>query len=249
MFLAGKITALLGPEKVGKSRLLGWLLAHAALGPGHYVAGLNAGIMHPPKKWLYLAGEEEYADVVSRVVGYQRAMGLDPKQYAPPVDVWTCPGLRLDRTSVRIEVERILQEGEYDGLILEPLRRLHGAKEKDNDEMSVMLNDFRKWSSGGRTIVICHHTGKLSEEADLDRIATWARGASDLATLVDGAVMLDRMAWQRRGKYPYAKMKLIRTGRFAPLNPLAFDDHGDDRVPEMYRHAREMLDADDAEDT
>lgn len=222
VWLRGKINAVLGAEKSGKSRLMAWLLAASFTGADARI-GLEITQATAPHRLLYLAGEETRATVIDRFRDYVKWFGGDPGRVLP-IDFIEASGMRLDLPDQRRWLEQKIREEEYDALFLEPLRRVHGGDEDSNTEMAPLHNDLRRWSNSlGTTVVICHHTGKLREDADYNRIATWSRGNTDLVTLVDAAVFVQETS-RKRGE---RTVKLLRAGRFPPYDALMLEDRGD----------------------
>lgn len=222
LWMAGRINAIFGPEKSGKSRLIAWLLA-SLLTKRPTAVGVSCHAHNAPKRWLYLAGEETPDIVIQRIRDYAVLMGADANaEY--PIDFAVVPGMRMETAPERDRLEQYMLGGGYDALVIEPLRRVHGGDEDSNSEMAPIHNTLRKWSNEhGITTVLCHHTGKLSDFADMNRIASWSRGCSDLATVVDTAAFV---AEQSRGKGSRT-MKLLRAGRFPPVDPATLIDSGD----------------------
>jgi RecA-family ATPase len=224
-WMKGKINMFFGPEKAGKSRMLGWLLA----GLFANVPVLD-GLVHPtnlPERWLYLAGEEQLGLVVDRLRMYYQRMGGDPQRRLP-VTFIEAPGMRLEQTGHREGqrgwLEKLIVSEGFDGLIIEPMRRIHAGTESDNDSMAPMHNDFRRWTNKlGITIIGVHHTGKLSEFADMSRIATWSRGCTDLAAILDTGQFLEQLHADRHGR----RLRMLRGGRFPPVDPLFIHDAKD----------------------
>lgn len=209
----GKINAMFGREKSGKSRLLGWLLA--ALLSERDVLGLGTRRV---KRILYLAGEETQDDITTRLKRYLRLQSVEPGEL--PLDFIEAAAMRLDFDWQREWMEKQLLNGEYDVLVIDPLRRVHGADENKSTEMAGFHNDLRRWSNRhGITTVLLHHTGRLQPDADMDRIATWGRGTTDLAAIVDTAQFVDRVNARN--------IRLLRAGRFPPLEPLHIVDASD----------------------
>lgn len=213
-----KINFMFGPEKAGKSRFLRFCLAHMM-----YDRNLWGGRCAAPSRVLYLAGEEQPNDMTHGLMSSVRSIGADPRRiaWADRFTIVQAAGMRMDRNDVRQWLKHEIMTGRYDTLIIDPLRRVHGASESSNDEMSQISNAIRDWSNTlGLTILIIHHTGKLSDEADLDRIATWSRGASDIASVLDWATFL-----KREGN----SIELRRDGRAAPRPVLTITDEGEGR--------------------
>lgn len=212
----GKLNGVFGAEKSGKSRLLAWLLV-ALLGDRQESVGLRIMSKKQPKT-LYLLGEETQEDVTARFVRYMKLQNVSTDEM--PLSFINAAGMRLEKEEYRKWLEAKIKE--YDLLIIDPLRRVHGADENDNSVMALVNNDLRRWSNSyGLTIILVHHTGKLNEfmQDQEDRIATWSRGATDLAAILDTAMLVNR--------YQRDKIKVIRRGRFPPQPDLKLLDHGD----------------------
>lgn len=218
----GKIGALLGEEKSGKSRLLAWLIA--CLYAGRTPFGLSIFTALLPRRILYLAGEETLEDIAPRIAGYMGLLGAEASQCLP-IDVLECTGLGLQQPYQRTVIEQAVVDRGYEWIVLEPMARLHDGEENSNDAMRPLHNWLRHLSNRyGTTVTLVHHTGKLGEYSDKTRIATWARGASDLATLLDTAVAVEPVA-VRPDKV--RTVKLHRLGRFRPVEPLTVMDWTD----------------------
>lgn len=218
----GKINVMFGPEKSGKSRLLNWVLVNSFLHPNV----LDMGIDWAPSRVLYLAAEELAEDVNARMLRYIGLAGAVPRKTLLPIDFVAASGMRLEFEQQRKWLEQKILDGGYDLVVIDPLRRVHGADENDNTQMSKIFNEFRRWTnSHGITLILLHHTGKLSEDANYDRIATWSRGASDLAAILDTAQFVDRLSAK--------EVKLVRAGRFRPVKPMVLLDGQDDEY--VYR--------------
>ena len=225
VIMANKINGLFGAEKAGKSRLLGWLLAHA-----YHGADVWDEPTMVPGRTLYLCGEETKEIVATRLRTYSRLAGLPWPGIAWEEAITFCDatGMRLDLAGQRAWLGAELESGTYNMLVVDPLRRVHGGKESSNDEMAPLINEFRSWSNKlGITLVLLHHTGKLNEESDETRMATWSRGASDLVAILDWGCYLKRV--KARPGTP-DKVTLMATGRAAPRDDLAILDHAD-RAP------------------
>ncbi len=223
LIMEGKINVMFGPEKSGKSRALGWILLHAIAGQTLW-DGLTT---KSPGKILYLLGEESQNDLVDRMRLYSEILDLNYNKipWAQDMTFIDAAGMRLDQQQQRKWLALQIQDGQYDTLIIDPIRRVHGARESDNDEMSRIFNDFRTWTNNhGLTLVMIHHTGKLREEDDEDRIATWSRGATDLPAVLDWATYLRRY---QSGAGRSDRVIIKRAGRAPGLDPLTVWDHGD----------------------
>lgn len=229
LILRGGITAVLGPEKTGKSRLLGYLLAsmlgQCYGGPVLWDEGGNSAAGHSGfNKVLYLNAEEQTSDVMARVNAYARNLGFEP-QDDWPITCVSAAGMQLQRQIERQEFEReFLAPKEFDWVIIDPLRRIHSGNENDNSSMAGLHNDLRRWSQQyQQTWTVVHHSPKFREDDDLERIATWSRGNTDLVTLLDGAVMMRSLG----GTKDCQRRAVKRSGRFPPHDDLMLHDYGD----------------------
>lgn len=202
-----KINAMGGFEKSGKSRLMNWLLVQAAQN----------------ERPLYLCGEEPVALVNNRITNYAALQGF--KDYAFNIDYMMAAAMRLDFKSQRDELLQIMLDDDRTMLVIDPMRNIHGADENDSNAMSPIFNDMRRWTNVyGITIILLHHTPKLSEDADMSRIASWFRGSTALPAILDTAQYVNRIN--------KSKIKILRQGRFPPLEPLQIEDLGGSRLNE-----------------
>lgn len=207
----GKINAIGGFEKSGKSRLMNWLIAGLA---SESCLGLACG---EEPSILYLCGEEPIATVNGRIMRYAEVQGI--KDHDFDIDFVEAAAMRLDLKPQRIALLERMRNDNRNMLVIDPWRRVHGADENDSSAMAPMYNDMRRWSNSyGITIVILHHTPKLSEDADMNRIASWFRGSTDLPAILDTAQYVNRFSKKQ--------MKVLRQGRFPPLEPLVIEDLG-----------------------
>jgi len=223
LLMEGKINVMFGPEKAGKSRALGWILIHALVGKSLW----DNIPVRTPGHMLYLLGEESQNDLVDRLRLYSEIIDVkyDSINWGECLTFIDAAGMRLDLPNQRKWLANEIQQGKYDTVIVDPIRRVHGARESDNDEMSKIFNDFRTWTNKfGLTLILVHHTGKLREEDDEDRIATWSRGATDLPAVLDWATYVRRY---QSGKGRADRIIIKRAGRAAGLDPLVLWDHGD----------------------
>jgi RecA-family ATPase len=228
LWLRGGLTAVLGPEKTGKSRFICWLLSQMLPSPlGGRVMATDDGrwLNHNGfKKVLYLNAEERTVDVQARVNSYAKYNGFVPSADWPIITV-NAAGmqLQLDKERKGFE-EAYLRKREYDVVVIDPLRRIHTGDENNNSAMAVLNNDLARWRGAyDLTTIVVHHTPKLNEDADLGRIATWSRGNSDFATLLDGANTMRTMGTGAN----FMRRELRRMGRFPELATLSLLDYGD----------------------
>lgn len=207
----GKINAIGGFEKSGKSRLMNWLIAGLA---ADSCLGLHTT---EEPRILYLCGEEPIATVNGRIMRYAEVQGIKDHDY--DIDFVEAAAMRLDLKPQRLALLDRMRNDNRNMLVIDPWRRVHGADENDSSAMAPMYNDMRRWSNTyGITIVILHHTPKLSEDADMTRIASWFRGSTDLPAILDTAQYVNRFSKKQ--------IKVLRQGRFPPLEPLVIEDLG-----------------------
>lgn len=229
LLMKEKINVFFGMEKAGKSRLLGWMMVHM-----YAKAKLFGQTTKDPGKTLYLAGEETKEEVTARLMYYQKVAALDNANipWAKRIEFCEAAGMRLDRKQQRDWLRGRIESGLFETVIIDPLRRVHGASESSNDEMAPIANDMREWTNRyGVTLLMIHHTGKLSVDDDETRIATWSRGATDLPAVLDWALYAKRTT---TGKGKADRIKLFRKGRAPKEDPLNLVDDGDRFLPSGY---------------
>jgi len=205
----GKINGMAGFEKSGKSRLLCWLLAGMYAGKVFSRAAL-------PRKVGYLCGEETIPTANSRLKRYAKLLDVEAFM---DIKFMNAPAMGLESKQRRHELLKSLLEAKRDMLVIDPLRRVHNADEDKSTVMSPIYNDIRQWSNKyNMTIVLLHHTPKIDVLTDMTRIASWFRGSTDLAAILDTAQYVDRQSKKR--------IQVLREGRFPPMDPLSIEDLG-----------------------
>lgn len=222
LIMRGKINGAFGFEKAGKSRLLGWLLAHSYTEQSTFL-----GPSQSLGKTLYMLGEETAEDVTERLRHACSISGLDFESvpWSERVLFMPAAGLRLELPKQRQWLEGLLREHSIESLVIDPLRRVYGGKESSNDEISKLLNDLRRWTGAlGLTVLLIHHTGKLSPDDDETRIATWSRGATDLPAILDWAFYVKRFKTPGLGN---DRVMVYRTGRGPKMHTLQLVDYGE----------------------
>lgn len=206
----GKINGVAGFEKSGKSRLINWLLVGMS-------AGSVLGMYADQKKILYLCGEETVDIVNSRITRYAELQNIPQTQF--DIGFIEAAAMRLDIKKERDGLLEQILDDDYQMLVIDPWRRVHGADEDKSLQMSPIYNDLRKWSNKHNlTIVLAHHTPKLSIDTDMTRMASWFRGSTDLPAILDTAQYVDRV-----DKHT---IEVRRQGRFPPLPKLRITDLG-----------------------
>lgn len=212
----GKINAMAGFEKSGKSRLMNWLLA------GMVKEGcLGLQNCEDEQRILYLCGEEPVSVVNGRLARYAKLLGTEDHPY--DIQFIEAAAMRLDLKPQRNELLSRMNDDGRNMLVIDPWRRVHGADENDSSAMAPMYNDMRRWSNSfGITVLVVHHTPKLSVDTDMNRIASWFRGSTDLPAILDTAQYVNR-----HGKN---KITVLRQGRFPPVPPLAITDLGGSKL-------------------
>jgi RecA-family ATPase len=210
-----RINAMSGFEKSGKSRLMNWLLVGCAKDS---CLGLGTG---EEQSILYLCGEEPIATVNSRMMKYASTQGIS--DYDFNIDFVEAAAMRLDLKPQRLALLERLRDDGRNMLVIDPWRRVHGADENDSSQMAPLYNDLRRWSNTyGITVLIIHHTPKLSEDTDMSRIASWFRGSTDLPAILDCAQYVNRKKKD--------EIQVLRQGRFPPLAPLTITDLGGSKL-------------------
>lgn len=246
MFLSGgKVNGLFGAEKSGKSRLLNWIIASALSGLDPWV---GAHLKKPPQKIFYMRGEENEKSIVERLVRYSEKLRTNPDEWVDRIDFMDASDFHMERESYHTWLlDRILQSG-ADLVVMDPLRRMHGANEDSSNEMAPIHGLWRRWTDRYNfDILVVHHTGKVPEGTDLSRIASWTRGTSDFGAILDSALMVMRngLATFVEGSDapPKQGLQIVRAGRFAPVPQVSIMDNTDDGNPvfEFSSEIREKL--------
>ena len=240
IWLRKGINVIYGFEKAGKSRLMGYcisqMLEYPQGGPVLWNANGNGPVVKHSgfKRILYLNAEEMDANVQGRIWKYGEGMGYKPGSHWPLTVVeGTAVGLDLYKPLERQAfAETYLAGGRYDVLIIDPLRNIHTGDEDSSTAMSPMYQAIRQWTyKYGITIILVHHTPKLSDISDLNRIATWSRGSTALPAILDWANMLREVAKSGDDRI----MSLLCKGRTAAEATYKLLDKGD---PEGFKVQR-----------
>jgi hypothetical protein len=155
---------------------------------------------------------------------YLRLWGVDVDELDLPLYFVQSMGMGLDKDLNKKGLQDMLLSGEYDALVIEPIRRVHDGNENDNTIMSRLHSTFRDWTLDKFiTLILSHHTGHLSEDADLERIATWSRGCTDFASILDTAMFLQ----ERYRRDDFRSLCVRQGGRHPPIEPFLMNDYSD----------------------
>lgn len=207
----GKINGVAGFEKSGKSRLIGWMLVGMQ---GSSVLGLAT---HGLPRTLYLCGEETSDAVNNRIKMYAELQG---RTEVPDITFVDVPGMRLDLPEQRKWLIGKLVDGGYKLLVIDPMRRVHAADEDKSTQVAPINNELRRWSNQfGITIIFVHHTPKINDETDMDRLANWFRGSTDMGAILDTGQYVNRTKKD--------EVVVFRHGRFPPKDKIHIKDLGD----------------------
>lgn len=242
-FLTERINFVAGAGKAGKSRLFQWLLTALLTGQDNRL-GLNAGDpADVPKRWLYITAEEMAGEVAARMRGYAKELGAEKAEaLSLPIEFCEAHEMQLERYDKRAELAALLKGEGFDAVIIDPMRRVHGANENDSTEMAALTAAWRSWAKQGITPFIVHHTGGTGLGWTPDRINKWLRGSSDLEAALDACAFV----W--RPKVTERKVMLYRAGKFPPPaeGALVLHDGGDPHEPK--RAGKGWMLAEDRED-
>jgi len=169
----------------------------------------------PPKKILWVLGEESIRNSQWRLTRYAELLGVDPKDWIGRIAWMPGAGMSLERGDKRSGLVAAIVAEKADLVVIDPLRRVHNAAESQDRQFDTVLNAFREWTQQlDIDILVQHHTGKVGEDADWGQIATWARGTSDIAGILDSACYVQR--YGPEDKDGGSRVKLLRGGRHAP---------------------------------
>ncbi len=212
MFLGGgRVNFVLGKDKSGKSRFTLWLAAHMLAGMSPF--GLRVDKI--PKRIMWILGEEHQRTMTWRLTRYAELLGADPKPWHDKMLWVQGAGMALERQDRRYELEAAILAEDVDLLVIDPFTRVHNADENGGPAMKAILNTLRHWTQAHEwDILIQHHTGKVAFDADWTQIGTWTRGTSDIAAILDSAIMLQRFGDQDSNGG--SDVNILRGGRHAP---------------------------------
>ncbi len=202
----GKVGILAGAGGVGKTLALCGLALSVATGLpwlGCYPVGPGG-----TRRVVLILGEEDAAEVRSRLFFQAQAVGIDRKRFEAASRILTLPGAgRHDLALTQPEEhghgvetgaarglrahleEQAARNGEgWDLLILDPLARFAGPDvETDNSAATRLVQVVERFTTlpGAPTVVLAHHVAKYARNGGaLQDAAAGVRGSS---ALVDGA--------------------------------------------------------------
>lgn len=188
--------AMLGFEKCGKSRLISHLLAHMLAQPKGgpvmwHADGNGPALWHSGIKRVLYLHEEPREKIQNRINWYARQSGFTPSKDWPITYLFGT-GSKFDQPYRRELFERqFVSSGDYDLIFMDTLRRVQEGDEDSNTRQAPMFNDMQAWTYRYKLgLMLVHHSPKWGEATDTERIASWARGASDLASVLDVANMM-----------------------------------------------------------
>lgn len=200
----GKVGMLVSAGGVGKTMALVQLALSVATGR----KWLNAFDTPNPGRVLIALGEEDEEEIRRRMYNAARAMSLTEGQLqmaaenivALPLAGCSVPlvcsdGRTTSETEALVALRAKLSDREWRLIILDPLSRFAGGDtEKDNSAATrfVEAAESLAKSNGGPTVLLAHHTNKVSRTDDSSTSAAQARGASGLIDGVRWVANLDR---------------------------------------------------------
>lgn len=231
----GKTGLLVSPGGVGKTCALIQLAVAVATGR----SWLDFFHVSTPGRVLVALGEEDPDEVSRRFFQAARAMRLTPEQLrlaqtnivALPLAgagvalVESCAGTTTE-TGVLRELRQRLSEVEWRLIILDPLSRFAGGDtEKDNAAATRFIQVAESLSAtpGNPTVLIAHHTNKLSRTDESSASAAHARGASGLIDAVRWVANLENVGADR-ARLTITKSNYARCG--SPVQLVRDFDHG-----------------------
>ena len=189
-YVAGSVGSIVAAGATGKTMLALQIAVHVSGGADTLALEGVAGWKPTSGRVLYLSGEDP-ADVIAgrihAIGGYMldadaRARTAENLRIAPLVGY----GARIDQGIWRSWIERESVDARL--VIVDTLRRFHGADENDGGEMAALLAHLEHICRvGGTSIVFLHHVSKASALNGAAGEQQASRGSS---------VLTDNVRWQ-----------------------------------------------------
>jgi len=207
----GQLNYLVGEAKAGKSRLCRWLVASLLSDKKPF--GLRSEAMI--RKILWFGTEENYNRFFTNLIRYGKLIGADTSDWESRLIHIESAGMGLESFANRQALIATIRENDADLVILDSFRYFHNAEEKGGPQLSAILNSFRRWTTKyGFDMIILHHTGKISYDADRSKPYTWVRGNSEITAVMDCMVAIERCGGELENNG--SKVNLWRFGRHGP---------------------------------
>lgn len=185
----GKLNAICGTQKVGKSRLALWWIVSILEGLSLWDRRCDVA----PKRVMIIAAEEGEDTVQYRLTRYCERLGVDPKALHDRIVIVQGHQMQLEIAAHRDRLLAQIFSLDIDLVLVDPFANVHGAEEKGSPEFKNVIDAFRDWTSNYKfDMVLIHHSMKNMENFDPNNMATWMRGSSTLPAILDDAVFLSR---------------------------------------------------------
>lgn len=185
--LAGTVGAIVSPGGAGKSMLALELMV--LVSTGHDISGFNCGVTHHTGKVAFLAAEDPALAIRHRLHALGRH--LNPalrEQVAYECRIESLLGAKIDINSPEwLTLVQAVATGKR-LLVLDTLRRFHGADENDSGQMAQLIGALGGVAErSGCAIVFLHHVSKSAALNGVGDMQQAGRGSS---------VLVDNIRWQ-----------------------------------------------------
>jgi hypothetical protein len=220
----GGITTIGGLPKAAKKTWLGTEIA-VAIATGTKVCGefyARKGVV------AYFYAEDMEQQIQNRI----RALLSGANRELEPGKLHPCPrGKFLDITRDK-DLARIVAScrrlGRIDALVLDPLRDIHSAAEDKSDEMSPVMKRLRLLAEIlDCTVVIVHHSGKITKDNEARGGGQRLRGSGAVHGSTDSGIYITKCEGDGRNKFKNTIESEIKGARSAGVFKLDLEIEDD----------------------
>jgi hypothetical protein len=182
----GQIILIAGPPKVGKSVLATDLLGCLAQKGSDWL-GLKTG---GPFRILVFSAEGGLVMIQDRL---QHQAGVLGREVLNRIRIpRKMPSIRLPEGRSVLQLRRLIEGEEVQGVLLDPLFRMHRVDENSNREMGEVMAALEELrTSTGVFISLVHHTARAMTENVKGKPSRRSRGASVVEADADAIATLD----------------------------------------------------------
>lgn len=159
LILEGNISFIMGPAKLGKSIFVSNLALSLATG------STFLGIFPVIKPYRVLMFQQEVAPTEVKARFKSILTGFELPDNLHIVNEY---GTKVDNASHLQKMLGLVVKLQPDVVILDPMRRYHGANEDSSQEMGHVLDLMTQFCQGRTALVVVHHTGKPSNRPEED---------------------------------------------------------------------------------
>ena len=166
-----------GKSKAGKT----WLLIELAVAVAS--GGQWLGRQCAQGRVLYVNLELDEASFMRRVCTVTEAMGADKQKVYDNLGIWNLRGFAVPLGQLNTELFRMVGEGEYAAIVLDPLYKIQGGDENAARDIGTFCRGLDEICARlGSSVIYCHHHSK------------GAQGGKDAADRASGSGVFARDA-------------------------------------------------------